>query len=741
MKIVLITTILSCCLYVNSNAQNIFKGIVIDKVTNAPIESALIEIESANSILVTNRDGSFEIKNANETVEVSIMHTGYKKNKIVLSKVVPTKILLEKGAITLADVVIKNNPKTYYQTISNLNLQLKPVKSAQDLLKAIPGLFIAQHQGGGKAEQIFLRGFDIDHGTDINISVDGLPVNMVSHAHGQGYADMHFIIPELVKTIDYGKGPYNAAIGNLGTAGYVNVQTVDAINKNSASIELGQFNTARALAMVNLLNNSPKQNAFIAGEFIYSDGPFESKQHFNRFNIVSKFNTNISKATNLQIANSFFKSKWDASGQIPERAVAAGLINRFGAIDNTEAGATQRHNSSIRAITQFNNNQSLEQQLYASTYQFKLFSNFTYFLNNPTDGDQIKQAERRNIYGYNAKAKLQLLANPKNSTLVGLGFRHDNIRDNELSNTKNKTTVLNQLSYGNVKELNAFAYAQQNITVRNFLLQLGARVDYFTFDYNNKLATTLHTKTAKAIVSPKIQAQYTLNKAVTLFAKSGIGFHSNDARVSSIIGAQNILPKAIGTDIGATLKPIKNLLINISAWHLYLQNELVYVGDEAIVEPSGKTQRTGIDVSAHYQINKHIILDAAINMANPKSLEASKGENYIPLAPTLTSTGGLTYKSGKKINGNLSYRYIKDRAANEDYSVTAKGYTLMDATVNYTHKNYEFGVSIENLLNTKWNEAQFNTTSRLQNEPSEITELHFTPGTPFFAKLKFTCFF
>jgi outer membrane receptor protein involved in Fe transport len=244
-----------------------------------------------------------------------------------------------------------------------------------------------------------------------------------------------------------------------------------------------------------------------------------------------------------------------------------------------------------------------------------------------------------------------------------------------------------------------------------------------------------------SIVSPKINVQYAATKNVTLYAKWGKGFHSNDTRVVVGNEARKTLPAAYGYDFGITLKPIKNLFINAAIWKLNLEQEFVYVGDEGVIEPSGKTRRTGIDVNVRYQLNKNLFADISYNTAKARSVEELKGQDFIPLAPTLTSIGGIIYKSNKEWSGSLRYRYMKSRAANEDNSVIAKGYFIADATINYTKPKYELGIVVENLFNTKWNEAQFNTTSRLKNEPAAVTELHYTPGIPFFAKVKVAWFF
>ncbi|MBI1780666.1 MAG: TonB-dependent receptor, partial [Sphingobacteriales bacterium] len=202
-----------------------------------------------------------------------------------------------------------------------------------------------------------------------------------------------------------------------------------------------------------------------------------------------------------------------------------------------------------------------------------------------------------------------------------------------------------------------------------------------------------------------------------------------------------ILPAAYGADLGIILKPTDKLLLNVAAWYLYLQQEFVYVGDEGIIKPSGKTRRTGVDIIGRYQFTDHLFATVNINLTKPRSIDEPKGQNYIPLAPAVTSVGGLFYKAKQGFNGGLSYRYIKDWPASEDNSVIAKGYFLLDGTINYSKPKYEIGITLENIFNKQWNEAQFDTETRLKNETNPVSELHFTPGIPFFFKVKFAVLF
>ena len=291
----------------------------------------------------SDEHGKFIFENVSIGDSLQFFHISYKSKLLVVRDLkTPLNVVLYTNAINLNEVVI--SPKiNALHLITDIDIQSNPVNSSQDILRKVPGLFIGQHAGGGKAEQMFLRGFDIDHGTDINVTVDGLPVNMVSHAHGQGYADLHFVIPETIDKIDFGKGPYYENKGNFNTAGYVNFMTKRRLENSSIKLEIGQFDTYRLLGMFNLLENN-NQNAYVATEFLATDGPFESPQNFNRINIFGKYTGIISNTDRVGITASYFTSKWDASGQIPQRAVDSGEISRFGAIDDTEGGNTSRIN-------------------------------------------------------------------------------------------------------------------------------------------------------------------------------------------------------------------------------------------------------------------------------------------------------------------------------------------------------------------------------------------------------------
>ena len=370
------------------------KGKIVD-TEGTPIVDAYILKADGSFHASSNELGLFTCKDAQIGDTLLVSYLGFAPKQIVIqagSFSQAMTIVLEDQFFDLAQVHVSNSIKAINQ-LASIDLITQPVNSSQEILRKVPGLFIGQHAGGGKAEQLFLRGFDIDHGTDIAISVDGIPVNMVSHAHGQGYADLHFLIPETVERLDFGKGPYYADKGNFTTAGYVNFQTKDKLDNSKISLEVGRFNTQRVVGLFDLLKNTKNQHAYIAGEYQTSDGPFESPQDFRRLNLMESTPSICQIMINSLFLGSYFDSQWNASGQVPQRAIDSGQITRFGAIDDTEGGFTGRTNLALNYTKNFDNQSFIKNNLYFSSYHFELFSNFTFFANDPINGDQIRQKE------------------------------------------------------------------------------------------------------------------------------------------------------------------------------------------------------------------------------------------------------------------------------------------------------------------------------------------------------------
>ncbi len=737
MKIFKRVILLSLLLMLNNAYSQQFKGVIVNE-NNQPLEEAYIYNLRSLSHTHSSGNGVFTLDYSAVGDSVRVGLLGYKTFTMVLNASnfkTATRIVLEEKVFELKEMVISEtlNPVS---TISRMDIKTNPVNSSQEVLRKVPGLIIGQHAGGGKAEQLFLRGFDIDHGTDISISVDGMPVNMVSHAHGQGYSDLHFLIPETISKLDFGKGPYYANHGDFTTAGYVDFFTRDYLAESSVTISVGQFNAIRTLGLFNLLENTQNKNAYIATEYLATDGPFESAQNFNRLNLFGKYVSFLPNNDKLSVTISKFTSRWDASGQIPQREVDNGSISRFGAIDDTEGGQTERSNFNVAFDKHISDNSMLKANAFYTHYAFELYSNFTFFLEDPINGDQIRQKENRQIFGINTVLKNNTFLGQTPVVLTsGLSLRHDIVTDIELSKTLNRKTTLQNLELGDLNQTNMSVFTNAEFEFDKWRVVPALRLDYFNFLYNDKLQPTYKTQSeTKTVISPKLNFYYDASTNLQMYLKSGIGFHSNDARVVVRQLGNDVLPRAYGMDLGTIWKPFPSVILNSAIWYLFLEQEFVYVGDAGIVEPSGKTERYGLDFGIRYQFYDWLFFNSDFTLTHGRSKEEPKGQNYIPLAPNFTVTGGLYVNELAGFSGGIKYRFIDDRPANEDNSIVANGYFVTDFNANYNLKDITLGIVIENIFNTEWNETQFATETRLKNEAQPVEEIHFTPGIPFSLK-------
>jgi hypothetical protein len=734
--------LLTLLLFTNLGFSHGINGIVID-LQSQGIPNARVTLNGTAKFSLTNGLGEFVLTDVHLGDSILIESRGYQKRKFVIDNesYFEKNVLFQlfENATELSEVKVTGN-KTQLTQSANINLNLQPVRSAQELLTLVPGLFVAQHAGGGKAEQLFLRGFDIDHGTDVALSLDGMPVNMVSHAHGQGYADFHFVMPEVVDKINFEKGPYDVTKGNLATAGSVDFQTREQLEKSFVSGEYGMFQHKKITAGIKVLENQ-RSNAYFAADYFQTDNYFESPQDFKRINFYGKYTGIVSPNFKVTVSASTFQSSWNASGQIPERAVANNAISRFGAIDNTEGGNTSRTNVQLGVIQKISASSSLKSDFFVSMYDFSLFSNFTFFLEDSINGDQIHQYEKRKIYGGKTEYKrsVSLDENTVFSFTGGGGFRYDDINDIGLAQTTGRTQLRNQIQLGNINESNIFGYVSGKLEINRWVISAALRGDNVNFYYNNLKDTVYQPKSLSQMVFlPKLSLLYNVRENMQLYLKSGIGYHSNDARVllSSDELNKKELPLALGVDLGTSWKITKKLLFSGALWYLLSEQEFVYVGDAGVVEPSGSSRRLGVDAGLTFQPFSWLFLYSNLNYSHARSVAEPKGENFIPLAPVFTSDGKVQVNFKKGIFAAFSYRYMGDRAANEDRSVLAKGYLVNDLTLGYQRKSFAVTAIVNNVFNVKWNETQFLTESRLKDETESVSEIHFTPGTPFACRLQ-----
>jgi hypothetical protein len=614
-----------------------------------------------------------------------------------------------------------------------LDIRLRPRESSQELLRLAPGLVIAQHAGGGKAEQIFLRGFDADHGTDVAVSVDGVPVNMVSHAHGQGYADLHFLMPEVVSRVNVRKGLYDAADGDLATAGAVSLETLDRLGRFTISSRGGSFESGHLFAGVPFGGDATHAGGYVALSGHLTRGPFEAPQDYRRYNAFAKWTTPLGGGAEAFATASAFGASWDASGQVPRRAIEAGTIGRFGAIDPLEGGSTSRIEARA-GVRGFGDQSAWDLRAYAVDYDFRLFSNFTFFLNDAVNGDGIEQVDDRRLFGASGSyaRMFDVLGRPAR-TSVGAGTRSD--RAAVALHSQESRTRLGTRVDADITQDHLFAWAKQEVPLSQRLrLELGVRADAFRFDVQDHSPTSDDLQRAsgdawRGLVSPKINVALQATPSLALFANAGLGFHSNDARDVILADSMRVLPRATGAELGAR-RTWHAGSISAAIWALDLQSELVYVGDEGVTEASGRTRRTGIDADARVRLTRWLWADADVNLARGRFRDEPDGADLVPLAPTVTSSGGLTVRDAGPLSGGARFRHVGDRAADETNTIRAEGHTLFDVFATWNLGRAEITAAIDNLFDARWNEAQFATTSRLRNETEPVTELHFTPGSP-----------
>jgi len=741
-------------------------GTISDSLSKATLPGCIVILKEKEQGTSTNGLGKFSFTDLMQGYYVlQVSFIGYKSKAISVyveqNKTVTLDIKLIPAAINIKEVSVteSRSPMEAMNTISSLDILQRPVNSAQDLMSLVPGLFLAQHQGGGKAEQIFLRGFDADHGTDFAVFWDGIPINMPSHAHGQGYADSHFMIPETIDQLDVYKGTYATQFGDFATAGVATFTTKNTVD-NMVKFEAGTYGMNRIMGMLNLLGNKhhlltkKKEYAYISAENMYNQATyFVHPQDYSRVNILGKYFGQLSDKTTLTLEGSYFNSTWNGSGQIPVRAVTEGLITRFGSLDPSEGGHTDRTNANVILKTYFDNGAILKNQVYYSFYQLNLFTDFTFYLTDTLHGDGINQRDNgRSVFGYNGSYEINNdLAGHNLKTVIGLTTRGD-MGQLSLRHQEDRV-ILDTVSMGNLYEQSYSLYLDETYQFTNkFFINAGIRADVFDMNYRDIMPYDTFTEDntgyvsyngskVSGKVSPKLNLYYDFNKDVQFFIRSGYGFHSNDAR--AVVSNPNVstLPAALGYEIGSTFKPFSKMLVNAALWGIHLANELTLDQDIPQENINGPTQRLGADLSIRYQLTKVLYFDLDMNYSHGRFMDSAVGHNYIPLAPTFTSVAGLTVKTGG-FSASLRYRAIDNRPANNDYTVIAQGYFVMDGIVKYRIKNIEFGATVENIFNVEWNEAQFDTLTRLNGESvGGIDQLCYTPGAPRLIKGSISVFF
>jgi outer membrane receptor protein involved in Fe transport len=622
------------------------------------------------------------------------------------------------------------------QFIPDKEYLLQPQGRPAQVLRLIPGFIAVEHSGGaGKADQYFLRGFDADHGTDIAFFADGMPINLRTHAHGQGYTDLNFIIPETIEGLEVHKGAYLPEFGDFNTAGAVNFRTREVVKEGIVQAAGGQFDTQRYLLMFSPTKD--KIRTLFAGEAYYTNGPFQNDNRYFRTNLMGKMTTNLTSRDELSLKATFHKAQWNASGEIPLRAVEDGTLDRFGAIDPSEGGKTLRSTGVVNYHYDTASGGQFFANAYGQYYRLDLFTNFTFFLNDPVNGDGIQQSDRRVMYGGDLgyKQRGELLNMPTVGT-VGFQTRVDDIHAR--LGTQTKRTPTGTTTDSDVLEASYAPFVKAEMQPVSWMrLVSGLRAETFTFDVRNRCATCDEQPAGRknsGIVLPKMNLILGPWASTEFFANYGQGYHSNDAR-SAVMPGSSPLARSKNYEVGVRSKPWgpEGVELIATLWQIDLQSELVFVGDDGTTEIRGPSRRRGVEVAARGPVWGPISLNGSITYTKAEF----RNGNAIPLAPEITAYGALLVRWPEGLTSQLQATYLGVRPLIEDRSVKSPSWIDFDLSERYQlpvklpYGRLEAFFFIQNLLNTKWEQATFFFTSRLRNEPPEgVAGIHFVPGNP-----------
>ncbi|MER2491821.1 TonB-dependent receptor [Catenovulum sediminis] len=609
--------------------------------------------------------------------------------------------------------------------VNQVEIDSRPLLRTGEILEFVPGMVVTQHSGSGKANQYFLRGFNLDHGTDFSTAIDGMPVNMRTHGHGQGYTDLNFIIPELISSIQYRKGSYYADIGDFSSAGAAEFSVLDQYAKPEVSLTLGEYQYQRLFSAGSVKLNDTQ--LLVGGEQQYYAGPWQDMdEDIRKTNLlmrISKQQENESFSFTAMLYN----NRWNAADQIPARAVEQGLIDQYGSLDTDLGGKSKRY--SISANWQ-------KGDWSASAYwiqsELNLFSNFTYFLDNPQRGDEFKQVDKRQIWGaeIHASEYFNWLNTPVTLT-SGAQTRFDNIQQVGLYQTENKVPF-NTLKEDSVDELSMGLWSQLAAELnRDFRLTLGARYDYFALQVENQSPQDSGSEN-DGLLSLKANLSYQFNDNLEFYLSSGEGYHSNDARGATLQqDAVDILVSSLGSELGFRWFNNENLNISAALWLLELDSELLFVGDAGNTEASRPSKRYGFEFSGYYWFAKHwnIDLELAWSKARYADVQLDEGR-YIDGALPFVASTGVNYASKNGWQAAVRYRYFAPRALESYKQVKASSTQNINASLGYQWQQYALKLEVLNLLDSQDHDIEYYYASQLANEASPVEDVHYHPLEP-----------
>ncbi|MCV6627247.1 MAG: TonB-dependent receptor [Cellvibrionaceae bacterium] len=608
-------------------------------------------------------------------------------------------------------------------------IAIRPILRSGEVLELVPGMVATQHSGTGKANQYFLRGFNLDHGTDFATFIDGMPVNMRSHGHGQGYTDLNFLIPEAVEQLAYKKGAYYADVGDFSGAGSAHIQTLSKLEHNRLQLTFGEDDYQRALLMH---NSGP---ALLALEYNTYAGPWQDiEEELDKLNGLFKYSTELGGGQ-LKVGLMGYDNSWNSADQIPARAVEQGLISELGSIDKTVGGKSSRYSANMQW-----KNQNWQLAAYAIDYEMQLWSNFTYFLDNPVQGDQFEQLDRRQIYG--GELVYHNHPNSQFEQQFGLQLRYDNIDEVGLFQSRARQR-LGAVRYDSVDELSAALFWQGTFKLADkWRAIVGGRYDYFDFEVKDRAGSNVNGVNLAAnngsgddgIGSLKGSIIYQLNSEWELYASAGQGYHSNDARGVTIkqdpadgsqVDGVDPLVRSTGFELGARAYISDRLNASASIWSLQLDSELLFVGDAGNTEASLGSKRKGFELTGYYYFNDEWSLDLEYAYTDAEFDEYSADGDHIPGAIKEVIQAGLNAQLGNGWSGSLRWRYFGPRPLVEDGSVESSSSSVWNLRMAYDGGDWNVMVDMLNLTDRAAHDITYFYASRLAGETQEVEDIHF----------------
>ena len=630
-------------------------------------------------------------------------------------------------------------------TVTAAQLENRPLLRPAEVLEVVPGLIISQHSGDGKANQYYLRGFNLDHGTDFFTTVMGMPVNLPTNAHGQGYSDLQFLIPELVERMQYRKGPYGADVGDFATAGSAAIDYFHRLDTAFAQATLGEHGYRRALTA----GSSPLSagSLLYAVEWTGNNGPWTVAENLGKLNLLLRYSEG-SKQNGWSLAAMAYRADWDSTDQVPQRAMDSGLIGRYGSLDPTDGGRTHRYSLSGEWSAKSGDGWS-RGNAYVIDYALDLWSNFTFCTLgcSPGPGDQFQQTDRRKVYGLNvARTRYGDWGGRAVDFTFGLQSRFDDIGKVGLYATTARQ-IWNTVREDRVREASIALYGESQVQwAEKFRSIFGLRGDFYDFDVQSNLAQN-SGRVGDRILSPKLALIFGPWAKTEYYLNAGYGFHSNDARGTTttvnpdfrdpnyMSPVQPVTPlvRARGYEAGLRSALLPGLQTTLALWRLDVDSELVFSGDAGSTEPSYPSRRVGIEWTNFWTPHEAVTVDAdmALSRARYTHIDGAVPGDYIPGAIERTVSVGATYDAKARWSGGLRLRYFGPRALIEDNSVRSKASTIVNGEVSYRiGKGSRLSLDILNILDARASDIDYYYESRLRGEAAAVADIHTHPAEP-----------